>query len=322
MQPDRQSSEALPNANRGVGDGSVLSKQQVEFYHEEGYIVVEDVLDKALLTKLREVTDEVTASAADLTESNDIIDLEPGHSGENPAIRRIKRPHLAHEFYLELCAATCITDLLVPLIGPDIRLRAGGKVNMKSAGFGAPVEWHQDWAFYPHTNDDVLAVGIPLDDMDSNNGPLLVLPGTHKGPVYDHHSQGAFCGAIDPTTVDIDFSKVVALTGKAGSMTIHHARLIHGSELNRSDRQRRLLLYEYTAADAWPMAGVEPLSDFDEFNKRVVRGSPTIEPRVEPVPIRMPFPKAPYQGSIYENQRSLSHNYFDHSPEAKRAEAT
>ena len=300
----------------------MLSKQQVEFYHEEGYIVVENVLDKALLIKLREVTDEVAALAKNLTVSNDIIDLEPGHNREAPRVRRIKRPHLAHEFYFELCNATCITDLLAPLIGPDIRLRAGGKVNMKSPGYGAPVEWHQDWAFYPHTNDDVLATGILLDDMGSDNGPLLVLPGTHKGPVLDHHSQGAFCGAIDPTTANIDFSKAVALTGKAGSMTIHHARLIHGSELNRSGRQRRLLLYEYTAADAWPMAGVEPLSDFDEFNKRMVRGLPTIEPRVEPVPVRMPFPKAPYQGSIYENQRSLSHNYFERSPEARRAEAT
>ena len=299
----------------------MLTKQQIEYYHEEGYIVVEDVLDGQLLTKLRAVTDEVAASARDLEESNDVIDLEPGHSREMPRVRRIKRPHLAHKFYLELCANSCITDLLEPLIGPDIRLRAGGKVNMKSAEFGAPVEWHQDWAFYPHTNDDVLAAGLLLDDMDLDNGPLMVLPGTHKGPVYDHHSQGVFCGAIDPTMVGVDFSKAVPLTGKAGSMTIHHARLIHGSELNRSGRQRRLLLYEYTAADAWPMAGVEPLTDFEEFHKRIVRGSATIEPRVETVPIRMPFPKATHQGSIYENQRSLGHNYFEHSPVVKRAEA-
>ncbi len=300
----------------------MLSERQVESYDEDGYIVVENVLDKRLLSRLLEVTTEVAASARGLTESNEIIDLEPGHRPDTPQVRRIKKPHLAHEFYLELCAETCITDLLAPLLGPDIRLRAGGKVNMKSAGFGAPVEWHQDWAFYPHTNDDVLAAGILLDDMGLDNGPLMVLPGTHKGLVHDHHSQGAFCGAIDPTTTELDFSKAVPLTGKAGSMTIHHARLVHGSELNRSGRERRLLLYEYTAADAWPMAGVEPLSDFDEFNRRMVRGSATIEPRIEEVPIRMPFPKAPYQGSIYENQRTLGNNYFEHLPEARRAEAT
>jgi hypothetical protein len=37
--------------------------------------------------------------------------------------------------------------------------------------YGSPVEWHQDWAFYPHTNDDVLATGIYLDDCDLDNGP-------------------------------------------------------------------------------------------------------------------------------------------------------
>ena len=52
---------------------------------------------------------------------------------------------------------------------------------MKSAQYGSPVEWHQDWAFYPHTNDDMLAIGVLLDDCDLANGPMLVTPGTHIG---------------------------------------------------------------------------------------------------------------------------------------------
>ena len=43
------------------------------------------------------------------------------------------------------------------LIGPGVRYN-GHKLNMKSGEYGSPVEWHQDWAFYPHTNDDLLAV--------------------------------------------------------------------------------------------------------------------------------------------------------------------
>jgi len=293
----------------------VLSKDQVERYHEDGYLLVEEVLSAKLLSRLRQVTDEVTNLATTLSKSDEIIDLEPGHTKDDPRVRRIKRPHLAHEFYRELCADPCITSLLAPLLGPDIRLRAGGKVNMKSASFGAPVEWHQDWAFYPHTNDDVLAAGLFLDDMTLENGPLMVLPGSHRGELFNHHSRGSFCGAIDPTVNEIDFSKAIPLMGKAGSMSIHHARLVHGSEPNKSRKQRRLLLYEYTSADAWPMAGVEPLSDFDEFNSRIVLGSPTVTPRVEQVPIRMPFPKAPHQGSIYENQRTLSNKYFEHKIE-------
>ena len=190
-------------------------------------------------------------------------------------------------------------SILAQLLGPAIR-QHGGKLNMKSAGYGSPVEWHQDWAFYPHTNDDVLATGIYLDDCDMDNGPLMVIPGSHHGPTYDHHADGRFCGAMNPEACDIDFAKAVPLMGPAGSMTIHHVRLVHGSALNRSNRQRRLLLHEYTAADAWPLLGV---ADFEEFNGRMVLGEPTIEPRVVAAPIRMPLPPADHQGSIYENQR-------------------
>ena len=59
--------------------------------------------------------------------------------------------------------------------------------------------------FYPHTNDDVLAIGVMLDDMTEENGPLLIMPGSHKGPTYDHHSNGFFAGAIDPDTVHLIF---------------------------------------------------------------------------------------------------------------------
>jgi polyisoprenoid-binding protein YceI len=110
---------------------------------------------------------------------------------------------------------------------------------------------------------------------------LLVLPGTHHGPTYDHHADGRFCGAMNPAACDLDFSKAVPLMGPAGSMTIHHARLVHGSALNRSNRQRRLLLHEYTAADAFPLMGI---ANFDEFNSRMVVGEPTIEPRIVPAP--------------------------------------
>ena len=51
-------------------------------------------------------------------------------------------------------------------------------------------------------------------------GPLMVLPGTHRGPTWDHHAEGQFCGALDPNATGLDFSKAVPLTGPAGSMTI------------------------------------------------------------------------------------------------------
>src|SRR5206468_10233140 len=149
----------------------------------------------------------------------------------------------------------------------------------------------------------LLAVGVMLDDCTSDNGPLMVVPGSHRGPIFDHHAEGHFCGAIDPGAIRDEIARAVPLTGRAGSMSFHHVRLVHGSAQNISSLPRTLLLYEYAAADAWPLMGV---SDFADFNARLVIGEPSIEPRVAPVPVRMPLPPARSQGSIYENQSDAS----------------
>jgi len=286
--------------------GAMLTKAEIEQYRELGYLVVSGVFRYGIVAEIRGAVDAIIADAGKVTTHTDVYDLEESHTPEQPRVRRIKTPHKHFPFFAELTRNPRITSILAQLIGENIRLH-GAKLNMKSAGYGAAVEWHQDWAFYPHTNDDVLATGLYLDDCDMANGPLLVVPGTHKGPVYDHHADGYFVGAMAPEIEGLDYAKAVPLTGRAGSMTIHHARLVHGSALNTSSKPRRLLLHEYTAADAWPLLGV---ANFDEFNGRMVLGKPTIEPRLTGVAVRMPLPPAPFQGSIYENQRAAAKRFF------------
>jgi ectoine hydroxylase-related dioxygenase (phytanoyl-CoA dioxygenase family) len=284
----------------------MISDKDVQTYQRDGVIVVPEVLAAATLSQVRSVIAELVAGSAKTLEHTDVYDLEPGHTAENPRVRRIKTPHKVHKLFDEIVRSEPVLDILKKLLGPGLRLH-GSKLNMKSAQYGSPVEWHQDWAFYPHTNDDVLATGIYLDDCGMQNGPLLVVPGTHKGPVYDHHANGYFVGAMNPEIDGLDYANAVPLMGKAGSMTVHHVRLVHGSALNTSAQPRRLLLHEYAAADAWPLMGV---ANFEEFNGRVVLGRPTIEPRLREAPVRMPLPPAPFQGSIYENQRAVAKRFF------------
>jgi phytanoyl-CoA hydroxylase len=287
---------------------SMLTDRQIEDYRRDGYLVIPRLIEGEQLAELRALTDHIVAEARGVSANDDLYDLEPSHSPALPRVRRLKPAIFKrYPFFHALVREPRIVAILQQLLGPSVR-QYGGKLNMKSASYGSPVEWHQDWAFYPHTNDDVLATGIYLDDCETENGPLLVLPGTHHGPTYDHHADGRFCGALDPAACALDFSKAVPLMGPAGSMTIHHARLVHGSALNRSNRQRRLLLHEYTAADAWPLMGI---ADFNEFNSRMVVGEPTIEPRIVPAPVRLPLPPADHQGSIYENQRSTARRFFE-----------
>jgi hypothetical protein len=183
----------------------------------------------------------------------------------------------------------------------------GSKLNIKGPLGGSAIEWHQDWAFDPHTNDSQLAAGVMLDDCTTENGAMLVLPGSHLGPVHDHHVDGYFCGAIDLRAAEVNVSCAVPCVSKAGSVSFHHVRTVHGSAENRSTRSRSVLFCEVAAVDAWPLSGV---ADFDEFNSRILVGAPTIAPRLRDVPVLMPLPPAPKQGSIYENQLAAKNRYF------------
>jgi ectoine hydroxylase-related dioxygenase (phytanoyl-CoA dioxygenase family) len=285
----------------------MLSDSQVEFYRTNGYLMVEDVIDRDTLAEIKRVISELVEGARGRTAHDEIYDLEPTHTPDNPRVRRIKKPTRVHPVFDRLLRSAPMVAVLRRLLGENVRLH-GNKLNMKAPHYGSPVEWHQDWAFYPHTNDDLLAVGCMLDDTLPENGPLLVLPGTHGvDKVWDHHADGRFCGAVDPAASGLDFSKAVAITGPAGSCSFHHVRLMHGSAQNTSDRPRNLLLYECAAADAWPLVN---FTDLEEFDSRMICGRPTLEPRLERVPIRMPYPPAANQGSIYENQVGAGARYF------------
>ena len=289
----------------------MLDPEQVNEYREKGYFVGRSVIDQDLIARVKDVVSDLVHEAEGLATHNEKFDLDPAHKPNDPRVRRIKTPHLWDPIFLELLKSPSLIACLRSLLGSNIRLH-GSKLNMKSAGDGAAVEWHQDWAFYPHSNDDVLAVGVMLDDVTTDNGPMLVIPGSHKvEKVWDHHHEGRFCGAIAPKSVtDINFDKAVACTGKAGDCTFHHVRLVHGSATNFSHTQRNLMLYECASADAWPYFR---FSDLEEFNSRMILGEPTVVPRSASVPIRMPFPPSKHQGSIYENQTVLADRFFGDS---------
>lgn len=284
----------------------MLTRAQIDEYNEIGAIVVPDVLSAREVARLRDVTDAFVDRARRVTAHDEVYDLEDSHTPENPRVRRIKAPHLHDSAYGDLVRHPGIIAVLRDLWGPDIRFDTA-KLNMKSAGFGAAVEWHQDWAFYPHTNDNLAAVGIMMDDMAEENGPLLIVPGSHRGPVFDHHANGRFCGAMDPERRDVDYGTAIPLNGEAGSITVHHVRAVHGSAPNVSKRDRRLLLHQYRAADAWPLLGFP--AGIEAYDALMVSGSPR-EPRLADVPVRMPLPPATLQGSLYENQKGMRSRYF------------
>jgi hypothetical protein len=288
--------------------GGRLSEADIAKYHRDGFVVVEGLLTAEQLEGARHVLRELEAGAYGVSAPDDIYDLEPGHTPDAPRLRRIKFPHRNNAFFGELGRSEEIKSVLRQLLGPAFRI-FGSKINFKSAQYGSPVGWHQDWAFYPHTNDTFTIASIMLDDCTMENGPLLFIPGSHRGEIYDHHADGVFCGAMDPHAAGADFAKAQPALGKAGSVSFHHVRIVHGSAANTSNQPRGLLLYEYAAADAWPLDGMR---DWQKYEESFIEGHATTTPRMEALPVRLPLPQeASHIRTIYEVQSTVKSHYFD-----------
>ena len=101
----------------------------------------------------------------------------------------------------------------------------------------------------------------------------------------------------------------VPVTVKAGGITLHHVRMLHGSRPNHSNMLRRMFFIGFCATDAWPLI---PAGDsIEDLNGRVVRGKPTLEPRLKDLPVRLSLPRVE-GGSIYEQQEKLRNALLKH----------
>ncbi|MBK15918.1 MAG: phytanoyl-CoA dioxygenase [Chloroflexi bacterium] len=286
----------------------MLNSKQVAYYNSNGYLTIENVYSASQIKLLSDVTDEFVEKSRLVTEENDMFSLESDHSKDNPRLTRIKTPQNFHSIYKKAVKDEKMLDIIEHFIGKNIRFQ-GAKLNMKMPQGGRQVEWHTDWGHHPHTNDDMLAVGIALDDITEENGCLMVIPGSHKWDAISHHEDGFFVGAVDINSFDV--KKAINITSNAGSISIHHVRTLHGSAPNMSDKPRRLLLLEFSAADAFPVSGIG--TSWDEWNKQIFRGKPTIQPRLEKIPVLLPKPLRGENKNIFELQSNMKKSHFSKS---------
>jgi len=118
-----------------------LTESQIESYHENGYLVIENHLPTNVMDNIRTEITRFEDESRGITESNDRLELEEGHSPEQPRVRRIRLPHKISDVMRELMYSDSILGPARDLIGPNLRLHTT-KLNMKSAENGAPIKWH------------------------------------------------------------------------------------------------------------------------------------------------------------------------------------
>jgi len=274
----------------------MLSSGQVNQYKQEGYCVCAEFLTAGEVGNILEEINSISAGATVANHDSTRMEMEPHQAPDGTRIRRIYEPCTHYGVFRALSESGAVLDAVEQLLGPHLRFHYS-KINMKPAAMGSVVDWHQDLAYYPLTNQDSLAVLFYLDDTDRTNGCLKVIPGLQTGRLLDHTLDGLFQGRVTET---VDESTAIPLEGKRRTAIFMNAMTPHASAPNTSSRSRRTLILSYRAADAFPIY-VEGQTPSLEANARLVRGENPAGARFSMA--SFPIPRYPKQTkSLYELQ--------------------
>ena len=139
------------------------------------------------------------------------------------------------------------------LLNGDVEIQHT-KYNNKNSENNFKIEYHQDYPFFPHTNFDLIAANIHLDENNKNNGGLIFLSGSHKSGVFSHNFKKNFKSKIIDNTV-IDSYKKYVINSTKGSVSFHHCLAIHSSNINKTSKDRKNLVIQYRTTDSFQISG-------------------------------------------------------------------
>lgn len=284
-----------------------LSKEQHDQFWTDGFLVVENAVDRNMLSEMKEdfagwvkESRNHDASYGTTVDGRARFDLEPGHTAEKPGLRRISAPVEVSQAYYDAMASSRIADCVADLIGPDIKLHHS-KINSKLPGGQTAVKWHQDFPFTPHTNDDLITALLMVDEVTSENGPLEVVAGSHVGKLHGLWHNGVFTGSVADSVAERCQQTSTRCLGPAGSVCLMHSRLLHGSAPNLSANPRTLFICVYSSEDAIPCSS-NPVPT--EYEGLVVRGEKTN--RIRSTSYEIEMPQMPKTASFFDQQ--ATHN--------------
>ena len=157
--------------------------------------------------RLRELSAEFLEASKRVTTSNEAFDLGPRHRPDQPHVRRLRALVDRHPDFWRFASESALADIAADLVGPDVKFHSA-KLNYKWPGPGEIVDWHQDIPAWPHTNYSPVTLGVYLDDVPPEQGPLTCVPGSHHGPIFVHRDDAGKLDRIDPGTRHADRGSV------------------------------------------------------------------------------------------------------------------
>ncbi len=209
-----------------------LTDQQKNSYRENGYLIgLPPVLDSRQVRELNDGLDEL---------------MKLLHPGEDS--KEIREWHESSRHLYDICMNDTILDYVEDILGPDFYLW-GSNFFIKPAHGNTTVGWHQDSYYWPLEPKISATVWLALEDVDEQNAAMKVIPGSHKAGLLKHSRSSDTDSVLTLECERGQFREdtAVPLNLKAGQISIHDDKLVHGSPANRSDRRRAGLTIRYSS---------------------------------------------------------------------------
>ncbi|WP_213881071.1 phytanoyl-CoA dioxygenase family protein [Pseudomonas sp. dw_358] len=243
----------------------MIEQRQVEQFQKDGFLVVEDVLSADEVAALQHDFDQWVeesrrhdAGWGETIDGRARFDLEGDHRPDHPSLRRVSSPTEISPVYLRVALQSRMATISAQLVGSAGARFHHSKINSKLPHTATQVKWHQDFPFTPHSNDDLVTALLMISEVTPENGPLQVIPGSHKGTLWSHWHNQKFTGSVADEVVEALCQAPVACFGPPGSVCFMHTRLLHASSPNETELPRTLFISVYAAEDALPI-GDNPL---------------------------------------------------------------
>ncbi|MBI5094018.1 MAG: phytanoyl-CoA dioxygenase family protein [Candidatus Hydrogenedentes bacterium] len=223
-----------------------LTEAQVRQYHEDGFLVFENLIRGGKLRRYVALFDE-------LVEQSKTREQDGAWTFERDATGALDPRRILHKIQgvcvveprvLELAKEPEIIGPISSLIGSNLDI-FGTKFFPMIPGGGTSTMWHQDNYYFSSESEQIVTCGIYLQDTDRENGCLKVIPRSHTRGRFTHNPNPATYGSW----VDVDESEAVNLVIPGGTVILFSANLLHGANPNVSNRTRYSTAWHYLPGD-------------------------------------------------------------------------
>jgi ectoine hydroxylase-related dioxygenase (phytanoyl-CoA dioxygenase family) len=217
-----------------------ITQEHIDFYQENGFVQVDNILSPDELAELREFLDETLS----------VKQSKSHHSDDQGAYYKVLNQRVNtwrdHAGMAKYVTHPRFAEIARRLTGASAVRLFHDHALLKMPGDSKPTPWHQDTTYWPMVQNGALSIWIALDDVDENNGCMMFVPKSRSvgklNPIDLVNPQDIFEYVKD---TDLASTKPVLVRMKAGSCTFHDGLTFHYAHANKTDKPRRALAIIY-----------------------------------------------------------------------------